>query len=352
MLHIRRLTFRYAGHDDPAGADGGHQSVLPANQVLAVPAAGPGDARRLSARPTTRCASRTSTCSGWTSPMISPDLVVIQAYITSARRSYELADAYRARGRLRGHRRPARHVLAGRGRRSTPTPSSSGRARTPGRCSSTTSAAASPGRGTSPPSRTLDGLPPIRRDLIQRDRYLVPNSIVVSRGCPHHCDFCYKDAFFEGGKSFYTQTVDAALAEIDRLPGRHLYFLDDHLFGNRRFADGAVRRHARRRPGLAGGRHRRLGPRARAAGAGGRRPACAASSSASRRSTRAICAGQRKRQNMGRDYARRGAAAARRRRDGERELRLRHGRRRPGRLRPHRRLGGRARASRRRRSTS
>jgi radical SAM superfamily enzyme YgiQ (UPF0313 family) len=31
--------------------------------------------------------------------------------------------------------------------------------------------------------------------------------------------------------------VDAALAEIDRLPGRHLYFLDDHLLGNRRFAE-------------------------------------------------------------------------------------------------------------------
>jgi radical SAM superfamily enzyme YgiQ (UPF0313 family) len=50
------------------------------------------------------------------------------------------------------------------------------------------------------------------------------------------CDFCYKDAFFEGGRSFYTQSVDAALAEIARLPGRHLYFLDDHLFGDRRFA--------------------------------------------------------------------------------------------------------------------
>ena len=50
------------------------------------------------------------------------------------------------------------------------------------------------------------------------------------------CDFCYKEAFFEGGRSFYTQTVDAALAEIERLPGRHLYFLDDHLFGDRRFA--------------------------------------------------------------------------------------------------------------------
>ena len=79
-------------------------------------------------------------------------------------------------------------------------------------------------------------MPPIRRDLIRRRSYLVPNSIVVTRGCPQHCDFCYKDAFFEGGKSFYTQRVDDALAEIDRLPGRHLYFLDDHLFGDRRFA--------------------------------------------------------------------------------------------------------------------
>jgi radical SAM superfamily enzyme YgiQ (UPF0313 family) len=80
-------------------------------------------------------------------------------------------------------------------------------------------------------------MPRIRRDLIKRHLYLVPNSIVVSRGCPHVCDFCYKEAFFQGGRSFYTQTVDAALAEIDRLPGRHLYFLDDHLFGSPRFAE-------------------------------------------------------------------------------------------------------------------
>jgi radical SAM superfamily enzyme YgiQ (UPF0313 family) len=52
------------------------------------------------------------------------------------------------------------------------------------------------------------------------------------------CDFCYKEAFYEGGKSFYTLTVDRALAEIERLPGRHLYFLDDHLLGNARFAAG------------------------------------------------------------------------------------------------------------------
>lgn len=84
--------------------------------------------------------------------------------------------------------------------------------------------------------RTIQDLPPVRRELIRRNRYLVPNSIVVSRGCPRHCDFCYKDAFFAGGDGFYVQRVDAALAEIDRLPGRHLYFLDDHLLGNARFA--------------------------------------------------------------------------------------------------------------------
>jgi radical SAM superfamily enzyme YgiQ (UPF0313 family) len=86
-------------------------------------------------------------------------------------------------------------------------------------------------------TRTLIDIPLPRRDLIKRNLYLVPNSIVVSRGCPYHCDFCYKEAFFNGGKSFYTLTVDRALTEIESLPGRHLYFLDDHLFGNPFFAN-------------------------------------------------------------------------------------------------------------------
>jgi hypothetical protein len=76
----------------------------------------------------------------------------------------------------------------------------------------------------------------VRRDLIRRGLYLVPNSLVVSRGCPHSCAFCYKAGFFSGGRSFYVQPVEDALAEIERLPGRHLYFLDDHLFGHPAFA--------------------------------------------------------------------------------------------------------------------
>ncbi len=164
-----------------------------------------------------------------------PDLVVIQVYITSARRAYALADHYRQKGAyvcLGGlhvtslPEEAAQHadsIFLGPGEDSWPRFLQEYRA----------GSAAKRYQST---LRTLDGLPPIRRDLIKRPLYLVPNSIVVSRGCPHVCDFCYKEAFFEGGKSFYTQTVDAALAEIERLPGRHLYFLDDHLFGNARFA--------------------------------------------------------------------------------------------------------------------
>jgi radical SAM superfamily enzyme YgiQ (UPF0313 family) len=164
-----------------------------------------------------------------------PDLVVIQVYITSARRAYGLADHYRRRGA---------HVALG-GLHVTSLPEEA--------AAHADTIFLGPGEDTWPrfladlkrgvpervyrsETRTLEGLPPVRRDLIERRLYLVPNSIVVSRGCPHVCDFCYKEAFFEGGRSFYTQKVDAALAEIARLPGRHLYFLDDHLFGNPRFA--------------------------------------------------------------------------------------------------------------------
>ena len=165
-----------------------------------------------------------------------PELVVIQVYITNAYRAYRIADHYRARG--------AYVVLGGLHVTSLPDEAAPhadtivlgpGRRHVSRNSCRTLPRASRPARYVST-VRTLEGIPPIRRDLIQRHRYLVPNSIVVSRGCPHHCSFCYKDAFFEGGRGFYTQRVDEALAEIDRLPGRHLYFLDDHLLGNVRFA--------------------------------------------------------------------------------------------------------------------
>ena len=164
-----------------------------------------------------------------------PDLVLIQVYITNAFRAYDLADHYRSKG--------VYVILGGLHVSSLPDEA---------RIHADT-IFIGPGEDTFPVfledfkkrnarkeyvsvRRDIQDVPPIRRDLIKRHLYLVPNSIVVSRGCPHHCSFCYKDAFFEGGRSFYTQRVDDALAEINRLPGRHLYFLDDHLLGNQKFS--------------------------------------------------------------------------------------------------------------------
>ncbi len=165
----------------------------------------------------------------------SPDLVAIEVYITSAYRAYQIADHYRSRGCC--------VVLGGLHVTSLPDEAAQ----------HADAIFLGPGEDTWPrflcdlkngvpqkryqsSKRTLEGVPPIRRDLIKRSLYLVPNSAVVSRGFPYVCDFCYKEAFYSGGKSFYTQRVDDAVGEISRLPGRHLYFLDDHIFGDRRFA--------------------------------------------------------------------------------------------------------------------
>jgi radical SAM superfamily enzyme YgiQ (UPF0313 family) len=165
-----------------------------------------------------------------------PDLVVIQVYITNAYRAYGIAGHYRRQGAFvclgglhvtslpdeaMGH---ADAVFLGPGEQTFPRFLQDFRAGKAERVYTSTT------------GRSLERVPAIRRDLIQRARYLVPNSIVVTRGCPQHCDFCYKDAFFQGGRGFYTQRVEDALAEIERLPGRHLYFLDDHLLGDQRFA--------------------------------------------------------------------------------------------------------------------
>ena len=119
-----------------------------------------------------------------------PDLVVIQVYITSAYRAYRLADHYRARGAyvvLGGlhvtslPEEAALHadtIFLGPGEDTWPVFLTDFRRGAPERLYRST-------------TRSLIGIPPIRRDLIRRERYLVPNSIVVSRGCPHVCDFCY-----------------------------------------------------------------------------------------------------------------------------------------------------------------
>ena len=103
-----------------------------------------------------------------------PDLVLIQVYITNARRAYALADAYRAKGvfvALGGLHvtalpdEAAAHadaIFLGPGEQTFPQFLEDFRAGRPLR------------RYVSTSGRTLERLPPIRRDLIRRRSYLVP----------------------------------------------------------------------------------------------------------------------------------------------------------------------------------
>ncbi len=161
-----------------------------------------------------------------------PDLVLIQVYITNSGRAYSMAQHYRAKGvfvvlgGLHVTALPdeaeqfADAIFIGPAEQTFPAFLKDFREQRTAK------------RYVSSQGRTIQDQPPVRRELIRQEKYLVPNSLVISRGCPHHCDFCYKDGFYKGGKSFYTRRVDEILREIDMLKGRHLYFLDDHLLGN------------------------------------------------------------------------------------------------------------------------
>jgi radical SAM superfamily enzyme YgiQ (UPF0313 family) len=164
-----------------------------------------------------------------------PDLVCVETYITNAYRAYEIADSYRVRGikvaigglhatsmpnEAKNH---ADVLLLGLGEKSFPKFLEDFR------------------RGEELPvyeqgDVSLDLLPLPRRDLFKSDKYLVPNSMVFSRGCPNKCSFCYVSSFYKGGKSFFTYKVDRILEEIESMKGKHLYFLDDNIFADKKLS--------------------------------------------------------------------------------------------------------------------
>ena len=164
-----------------------------------------------------------------------PDLVVIQVYITNARRAYRLADRYRARGvfvALGGLHvtalpdEAAVHadaIFLGPGEQTFPQFLADYARGAPLR------------RYVSTSDRTLAGLPPVRRDLIIA---ALPGAQLDCRQSrlPAALRLLLQGRVLHRRPILYTQRVDDALQEIGRLPGRHLYFLDDHLFGNARFA--------------------------------------------------------------------------------------------------------------------
>jgi radical SAM superfamily enzyme YgiQ (UPF0313 family) len=166
----------------------------------------------------------------------SPDIVLVQVYVTNAYKAYAIADHYLAAGKI---------VILG-GLHVTSLPEEAAQ--------HATAIVTGPGDHVfkevvedifadalkwhyQSVRRDLVDIPPVRRDLIDLRKYLAPNSLVVTRGCPFACDFCYKNSFFRGGKSYYTYLLDKALAEIDSLTGKHLFFLDDNILTENKFTE-------------------------------------------------------------------------------------------------------------------
>lgn len=74
-------------------------------------------------------------------------------------------------------------------------------------------------------------IPIARRDLFKNNRYIMPNTIETSRGCPFSCEFCSVPIFY--GRTYRFRPIGDVIAEIESLKSRKpIVFLDDNIAGN------------------------------------------------------------------------------------------------------------------------
>lgn len=72
-----------------------------------------------------------------------------------------------------------------------------------------------------------------RWDLFDTSAYLsLP--VQASRGCPYNCEFCNVSATY--GRTVRVRNVDNVVREVASLPLRRIFFVDDNISINRRFA--------------------------------------------------------------------------------------------------------------------
>jgi radical SAM superfamily enzyme YgiQ (UPF0313 family) len=78
----------------------------------------------------------------------------------------------------------------------------------------------------------LHGLPPARRDLLNKDGYFFTNTIQTTRGCPFDCDFCSVTAFY--GNTYRCRPLEDIEKELDAISGgaNFIFFVDDNITGN------------------------------------------------------------------------------------------------------------------------
>jgi radical SAM superfamily enzyme YgiQ (UPF0313 family) len=69
---------------------------------------------------------------------------------------------------------------------------------------------------------------------LNANRYFVPRTFQVSRGCPYGCSFCSSTRFF--GMKYRFRPVGRVVDELKRYPKRFIVFVDDNIVGNAEYA--------------------------------------------------------------------------------------------------------------------
>lgn len=79
-------------------------------------------------------------------------------------------------------------------------------------------------------------IPVARRSIFDGKGYLLTNTIQTTRGCPYDCEFCSVTAYF--GRKYRKRPVDAVLAELEgmRKRGSYAFFVDDNIVVDRSYS--------------------------------------------------------------------------------------------------------------------
>jgi radical SAM superfamily enzyme YgiQ (UPF0313 family) len=77
----------------------------------------------------------------------------------------------------------------------------------------------------------LSNLPIPRRDLLNPHDYVTTNTVQTARGCPKNCSFCSVTRF--NGRTYRFRPIGDIIAEIERLPSRNVFFVDDNIYSHR-----------------------------------------------------------------------------------------------------------------------
>jgi len=84
-----------------------------------------------------------------------------------------------------------------------------------------------------PDESELEHLPHARRDLQNSLRYVMPNTIMATRGCPHVCDFCTIPVV---SKKYSKRPVHEIAAEVATLKGKRFAINDVSLIEDREWS--------------------------------------------------------------------------------------------------------------------